>query len=144
MHHLRLHIPCRWSSWGAKSQELVTLSTAKAEYVAATHAAKEALWLHKLFGDILPELLHPPTVLQCNNQSAIKLAMTDNYHMHTKHLDQRYHFICNLSHKNVIKLCYCPTEDMLANMLTKAVPKWKIAAQATALGLHRTCGGVLE
>jgi hypothetical protein len=131
-------------SWGAKSQELVTLSTAEAEYVAATHAAKEALWLHKLFGDILPELLHPPTVLQCDNQSAIKLATTDNYHARTKHLDQRYHFIRDLSHKNVIKLCYCPTEDMLADMLTKAVPKWKVAAQATALGLRRACGGVLE
>jgi len=131
-------------SWGAKSQELVTLSTAEAEYVTAMHAAKEALWLHKLFGDILPELLHPPTVLQCDNQSAIKLATAGNYHACTKHLYQCYHFICDLSHKNVIKLCYCPTEDMLANMLTKAMPKWKVAVQATALGLCHTCRGVLE
>ena len=60
-------------SWSAKRQELVTLLTAKAEYVTAMHTAKEALWLHKLFGDILPNLVHPPTMLQCNNQSAIKL-----------------------------------------------------------------------
>ena len=68
-------------SWSAKRQELVTLSTAEAKYVAATHAAKEALWLHKLFGNILPNLLHPPMMLQCDNQSAIKLATTDNYHV---------------------------------------------------------------
>ena len=32
-------------SWSSKKQTLVTLSTAKSEYVAATYAAKEALWL---------------------------------------------------------------------------------------------------
>ena len=131
-------------SWSAKRQELVTLSTAEAEYITATHAAKEALWLHKLFGDILPNLLHPPTTLHCNNQSAIKLMTTDNYHACTKHIDQCYHFIHDLNKQDVIKLCYCPTEDMLADMLTKALPKWKVVAQSAALGLHRACGGVLE
>ena len=130
--------------WSAKRQELVTLSTAEAEYIAATHTAKEALWLHKLFGDILPDLLHLPMTLHCDNQSAIKLVTTDNYHACTKHIDQRYHFICDLNKQDVIKLCYCLTEDMLADMLTKALPKWKVAAQSAALGLRRTCGGVLE
>ena len=32
-------------SWSSKKQELVTSSTAESEYVAATHASKEALWL---------------------------------------------------------------------------------------------------
>ena len=32
-------------SWSSKKQELVTLSTAESEYVTATYAAKEALWL---------------------------------------------------------------------------------------------------
>ena len=37
-------------SWSSKKQELVTLSTTEAEYVAATHTAKEAVWLRRLFG----------------------------------------------------------------------------------------------
>jgi hypothetical protein len=40
-------------SWSARKQELVTLSTAEAEYIATTHAAKEAIWLHKLIGELL-------------------------------------------------------------------------------------------
>ena len=32
-------------SWSSKKQELVTLSTAEAEYITQTHAAKEAIWL---------------------------------------------------------------------------------------------------
>ena len=33
-------------SWSSKKQELVTLSTMEAKYVAQTHATKEAIWLH--------------------------------------------------------------------------------------------------
>jgi hypothetical protein len=39
-------------SWSSKKQELVTLSTTEAEYVAATHAAKEAVWIRRLIGEI--------------------------------------------------------------------------------------------
>jgi Reverse transcriptase (RNA-dependent DNA polymerase) len=37
-------------SWSSRKQEIVTLSTAEAEYVAATHIAKEAIWLRHLIG----------------------------------------------------------------------------------------------
>ena len=131
-------------SWSAKRQELVTLSTAKSEYVAATHAAKEAKWLHKLLRQLFPHLLHLPMTLHCDNQSAIKLAMTENYHARTKHLDDCYFFIRDLISKGVINLTYCPTEEMLANMFTKALPKWKVAVHSSALSLRRACGGVLD
>jgi hypothetical protein len=47
-------------SWSSRKQELVTLSTAEVEFVVATHAAKEALWLQKLLGNIYPRP-KPPT-----------------------------------------------------------------------------------
>ena len=37
-------------SWSSKKQELITLSTAESEYVAATYAAKEAIWLQRIIG----------------------------------------------------------------------------------------------
>jgi hypothetical protein len=74
-------------SWSSKKQELVTLLTAKSEYVVATHTSKKAKWLHKLLGKLFPHLLNLLTTLYCDNQSAIKLAITDNYHSYTWHLD---------------------------------------------------------
>ncbi len=57
-------------SWSSKKQELITLSTAEAEYVAVTHAAKEALWLQRLVFELFPSL-EAPTVLYCDNQAAL-------------------------------------------------------------------------
>ena len=129
-------------SWSSKKQELVTLSTAEAEFVAATHAAKEALWLRKLLGDIYPGP-KPPTPFHCDNQAALSLIKDDNYHARTKHLDVHFYFIRETAQRGAIKLLYCPTEDMVADLLTKALPKWKVNMHTSSLGLRRACGGVL-
>ena len=44
-------------SWSSRKQELITLSTAEVKYVAATHTAKEALWLRRLLFELF---LLPP------------------------------------------------------------------------------------
>jgi hypothetical protein len=130
-------------SWSSCKQELVTLSTAKAEYVAATHTAKEAIWLRKFIFELIPSL-SAPTTMFCDNQAALTLATTDNYHTRTKHINIRYHFIHHVVETGALILLYCPTDDMVADILTKALPKWKINFHTTSLGLRRTCRGVLE
>ena len=73
-------------SWSSCKQELVTLSTAEAEYMATMHAAKECIWLRRLIGELFPAILSTMT-LHCDNQAALKLATDDNYHARTKHID---------------------------------------------------------
>jgi len=73
-------------SWMSCKQELVTLSTAEAEYVVAMHAVKECIWLRRLIGKLFP-LLITQTTLHCDNQATLTLAVDDNYHAHTKHID---------------------------------------------------------
>ena len=121
-------------SWSSKKQELVTLSTTEAEYVAATHAAKEAIWLRRLIGEVFKPI-DGPTVLFSDSQSAIALAKDGHYHARTKHIDIRYHFIRYIIEEGTIKLNYCPTDDMTADTLTKALPSVKAKHFATALGL---------
>ncbi len=70
--------------------------------------------------------------------------MTDNYHSHTKLLDQCYYFIQDVVEEGAIKIIYCPSEDMVVDMLTKALPKWNVAAHSNALGMCCACGGVME
>jgi len=107
------------------------------------HTTKEVLWLLKLLCQILSDLVHLPTTIYCDNQAAIKLITTDNYHSCTKHLDQHYQFVWEVASKGVIKPLYCPSEDMVADVLTKALPKWKVAAHANTLGMCRACRGVV-
>ena len=58
------------------------------------------------------------TILE-DNQSAICLAKSQQVHGRTKHIDIKYHFIRDLVEAGRIKLTYCASEDMVADMLTK-------------------------
>jgi len=130
-------------SWSLRKQELVTLSTAEAEYVAATHATKEGIWLRRLTGEILTSKPESMT-LYCDNQAALKLMQDDNYHMHTKHIDICYHFIRNVVEWGLIDLQYCLTDDMTTDILTKVLPCWKVMQHVLGLGLCRPCRGVMK
>jgi hypothetical protein len=121
-------------SWSSKKQELVTLSTTEAEYVAQTHAAKEAIWLRRLLTELFGPL-EGPTTLFSDSKSAIALAQDGHYHARTKHIDIRYHFIRYVVDAGTIKLVYCSTDDMTADTLTKALPSVKAKHFAKALGL---------
>jgi hypothetical protein len=121
-------------SWSSKNQELVTLSTTEAEYVAATHAAKEAMWMRKLIGEIFRPL-SLPTALFSDSKSAIALAQDGHYHACTKHIDLRYHYIRYIMEAGAIKLIYCATDEMTADTLTKALPSAKAKHFTRALVL---------
>ena len=129
-------------SWMSKKQELVTLSTAEAEYVTATHAVKEGVWLCHFIEEVF-QLLANPTILYCNNQAAIALTKDGSFHARMKHINIRYHFICFIVNSGSFLLVYCPTADMTTDTLTKALPSVKAKHLAAALGLHTTSGGVL-
>ena len=72
------------------------------------------------------------------------LATTDNYHMQTKHIDTRFHFIRHSVESGVFKLIYCPTDDMVMDILTKALPGWKVKGHTAALRLRSACRGVQD
>src|ERR1700733_10834240 len=104
------------------------------EYVVVTHAAKEALWLRSLIQQLFGTTLSP-TTLYSNNQSALVLSKDHQYHARTKHINIRFHFIRWIIERGSIRLIYCPTEDMIADTLMKALPSAKVKHFASELGL---------
>ena len=111
------------------------LSTAESEYVATMHAAKEALWLCRLIGEMFQPLSCPMT-LYGNNQSTITLTHDGSYHTRTKHIDIHYHFIRFSVENGSISFLYCSLTNMIADTLTKALPSIKAKHFALKLGLH--------
>ena len=122
-------------SWASKKQEIISLSMTESEYVAATHTTKEVLWLRSFIGEVLTPLDAPITLFS-NNQSIIALAKDHQYHARTKHIDIHFHFICWVVDDGKIRLVFCPTNDMIANTLTKAPPSPKVKHFAAELGLR--------
>jgi len=121
-------------SWSAKRQEVVSLSTTESEYVAATSATKEALWLRSLITQLFSTTLDATTLFS-DNQSAIALTKDHQYHAHTKHIDIQFHFIRWIVKEGSLRLVFCPTADMVADALTKALPSPKVKHFAAELGL---------
>ena len=122
-------------SWMSRKPELVVFSTTEAEYVAATHAAKEGIWLRRLISEVFRPLTEP-TTLHCDNQSAIALTKDGHFHARTKHIDIRYHFIRYVVEDGSFVLVYCPTEDMAADLFTKPLPAPRLLSLVKALGLR--------
>ncbi|UYV67990.1 hypothetical protein LAZ67_5002731 [Cordylochernes scorpioides] len=79
-------------SWSSQKQSTVALSTTESEYIAACAATKEMVWLRRLLKDIGIKM-DRPTVLNMDNQAAIKLVQNPEFHKRTKHIDVRYHYI---------------------------------------------------
>jgi hypothetical protein len=120
-------------SWKSKKQSIIAQSTTESEYVAVAEATKEVQWICGL----LAELGFPQGVptLKVDNQSAIALANDPVLHERTKHIKRRYHFIREAVNNGDLKLEHCPTEEMLADVLTKPLGRDRHAKLAQALGV---------
>ncbi|CAI7830905.1 unnamed protein product [Closterium sp. NIES-53] len=111
-------------SWNSSKQELVSLSSAEAEFIAACAATREGLYLQELLDEakfVTPNQF----TLQCDNQSAITIANKPGFVNRTKHILLRYFFVKDAIDKGRMCLVYCPTSDMAADSLTKKLTRQK-------------------
>jgi len=79
-------------SWSSKKQSTVASSSTEAEYVAADHTLKEAMWLCTLLS-LIGYTPKEPTLILCENMGAISLIQNPVFHSHTKHIDVKHHYI---------------------------------------------------
>jgi hypothetical protein len=108
--------------WASNKQRSIALSTGESEYIAAAEAAKTGQWLRGLLRELqrteyLGEHLSVP--IYSDNTACIALAKDPVAHSRTKHIEVRYHYIRQLVAYGKTTLAYLPTENMLADILTK-------------------------
>uniref|UniRef100_A0A5S6QJM5 Reverse transcriptase Ty1/copia-type domain-containing protein n=1 Tax=Trichuris muris TaxID=70415 RepID=A0A5S6QJM5_TRIMR len=122
-------------AWTSRKQSTVALSSTEAEYMAASCACRELLWLRVLLEDLgIPA--NGPTMIFKDNQACIKMADSNWSGARTKHIDVCYHHLRDLREQNVITLQYCPSNNMLADILTKPLCKEKFLRLSLLLGLE--------
>ncbi|GAU44031.1 hypothetical protein TSUD_349630 [Trifolium subterraneum] len=97
-------------SWCSKKQEVVAQSTAEAEFVAATAAANQAIWLRNILAD-LGLKQEQSTEIFVDSQAAISISYNPVFHGKTKHFNVKLFYLREVQGNGDINLVYCKTED---------------------------------
>ena len=110
-------------AWMSKKQNSISLSTAKAKYIAVGSCCSRLLWIKKLLNDY--GISQDTMVVYCDNSSAIDISKNPVQHFKTKHIEIRYHFIRDLDERKIMTLKYIPTERQNADIFTKPLDRSK-------------------
>jgi hypothetical protein len=122
-------------SWSSRRQTSVALSSTEAEYMALTQATKEALWLKRFLTELGRNRIGA-VKLMVDNQGCMALAKNPEFHSRTKHIDIQCHFIREVVANQEAVLEYCPTREMVADVLTKPLPRDKHQWCTKAMGVR--------
>ena len=122
-------------SWKSQLQSVVALSSTEVEYIAATEAAKEAMWLKGLLLEL--GLIQKEVVLYTDSQSAIHLCKNPVFHERSKHIQVKYHFIRDMIAQGFFRIEKVPTDLNPSDMGTKILPvsKFNVCKNLLNIGI---------
>lgn len=127
--------------WLSRKQKSVTTSTAEAEYASASTIAKLGQWMAQILRDMgYPEYVASNGITvdtRGDNQGAIALIKNPHPDERSKHIDICYHHIRDLHEKNRISTKYVPSQDMVADGLTKPLSKGPFEKFVKLMGIGR-------
>ncbi|KAJ9524416.1 hypothetical protein QJQ45_019406 [Haematococcus lacustris] len=120
-------------SWSSRLQPTVAMSTAEAEYMAASGAVKEAVWLRKLMQDLgLPGSC---VNIMCDNQAALQLLNNPMASARSKHISVHHHFARERAARGKVMFTYCSTSEMAADVMTKPLAAVKLGYAKEGCGI---------
>ncbi|KAL1196242.1 Retrovirus-related Pol polyprotein from transposon RE1 [Cardamine amara subsp. amara] len=109
-------------SWSAKRQDSVSRSSTEAEYRAMSETTSEITWISNLLRDLrIPQ--YRPTVLHCDNLSAVHLSVNPILHKRSKHFEIDYHYIRERVALRAIEIRHVPAAQQIADIFTKSLPR---------------------
>ena len=122
-------------TWSSKKEISPALSTAEAEFNSMAQAKKDIIWLRNLYKEICYELKEA-MILYGDNKPAIAIMTNTQFHKRAKYLDLKNLHMRGSIRLGWIKLIYCPTGEMTADILTKALPRQPHMLHTKGLGLR--------
>ncbi|KAJ9552799.1 hypothetical protein OSB04_016844 [Centaurea solstitialis] len=124
-------------SWKSSKQDTIADSTTEAEYIAASDAAKEAVWLRNFLSDLrVVASISRPIDIFCDNSGAVAQAKEPREHHKSRHVLRKYHLIREIIGRGDVRICKIPTEDNVADPLTKPLARVKHEAHANSIGMQ--------
>ncbi|GKF88856.1 hypothetical protein Tco_0262819, partial [Tanacetum coccineum] len=122
--------------WKSSKQSTTAMSATEAEYIAASEAAMEVVWIKKFISGlgIVPTINEPKML--CDNSAALLIANEPRVQRGVRHYHRRYHYIrecIKLGEINVLKV---HIDNNLADPFTKDLSKGKLTQHARSMGLR--------
>ncbi|GMF23042.1 unnamed protein product [Phytophthora fragariaefolia] len=122
-------------SWCSSKQGSVSLSTAEAELIALSEGAKESEWLWYLLGEMgFPR--SKPVQVCCHSNASISIVKNPGNFKANKHTEIRYLFTRDVVELGRLKIAYCSTTEMTADILTKGLPTKQFLKLREKLGVR--------
>ncbi|KAK8669905.1 hypothetical protein V6N13_104673 [Hibiscus sabdariffa] len=124
-------------SWKSSKQDTIADSTTEAEYIAASEAAKEVVWIKKFITGlgVIPSI-SDVVDLYCDNNGAIAQAKEPRSHQRSKHILRRFHLIREIIDRGDVEICKVHTDDNIADPLTKPLAQQKHDRHTESLSIR--------
>ena len=118
-------------------QSIMAGSTCEAEYIAASEAVHEGVWMKEFISDlgVIPSASGPMKIF-CDNTGGIALAKESRFHKRTKHIKRRFNSIHEKVKDGDIEICKIHTDLNVADLLTKPLPRAKHDQQQDSMGVR--------
>ena len=124
-------------SWCSSKQSIVAGSTCEAEYIAASEAANEGVWMKEFISDlgVIPSASGPMKIF-CDNTGAIALVKESILYKRTKQIKRRFNSIQHQVSEGDIEICKIHTDLNVADPLTKPLPRAKHDHHQSSMGVR--------
>ncbi|KAL4284899.1 hypothetical protein GQ457_16G009220 [Hibiscus cannabinus] len=124
-------------SWKSSKQDTVADSTTEAEYIAASEAAKEAVWIKKFITGlgVIPSIVDVVD-LYCDNNGAIAQAKEPKSHQRSKHILRHFHLIREIIYRGDVEICKVHSDYNIADPLTKPLAQQKHDRHTDSLSIR--------
>nr|GEZ55652.1 retrotransposon protein, putative, Ty1-copia subclass [Tanacetum cinerariifolium] len=123
--------------WKSSKQSTTAMFATETEYIAASKATMEAVWIRKFISGLgIVPTINEPIRMFCDNSAALHFANEPRVQRGARHYHRRYHYVRESIALGEIRFFNVHTYDNLADPFTKALCNTKLTQHARSTGLR--------